>query len=308
MVQGSDCAGNRRPKDTSRFANMMDVGMYGNHTTHPGGFQSPDATSTSYTSYFQSTHHPPHLSIIQSNSAGSDSHQVSASEAGYSSGQVGSGSTVSTAAGHLYTSHPHLYSPSAAEYGITTTANNSPTEGFYEPEHQPYFPPTATNGGPPGGPLQDSHIISSDNGLSYTNLDYIYGQNHGTPGATSSPYLQASEDKVPLSHYQLGDEMLPSATGHHGSGGSGNWHHHHHSSYIENSVSHPFGLGQISSGSQTTSQMGHMASTGMQGSPPVQHLQHQQQHQQQQQQQNQQNITTFKWMQIKRNVPKPQGE
>ncbi|XP_059611740.1 homeotic protein labial [Phlebotomus argentipes] len=289
---------------------MMDVGMYGNHSTHPGGFQSPDATSTNYASYFQATHHhpPPHLSIIQSNVA-SSGEQASVTEPGYS-GQGSGAPAVSTAGGHLYTSHPHLYSPSAAEYGITTTANNSPTEGFYDTEHQPYFPPTATNGGPGGGPLQDSHIISSDNGLSYTNLDYIYGQNHGTPGGTPSSYIQSGDEKVSLSHYQLGDEMLPSATGHHGTTGGGNWHHHHHhSSYLENSVNHPFGLGQISSGSQASGQMGHMASSGMQGSPPVQHMQHAQasHQQQQQQQQNQQNVTTFKWMQIKRNVPKPQA-
>lgn len=272
--------------------------MYGNHSSHSSGFQNPEMTAGGY-SYFPSHHHH-HLHHHHSH--------LNESEIGYSSNNIISTSSSSNSSNcttpgtgaantHLYT-HSHLYSPTAAEYGITTTSqlstNNSPSDAYYDAENSHSY--YNSGSGPSPNSLQDPHIISSDNGLSYTNLDYIYNQSqHNTTG-----YLH-SDDK--LHHYNLSESMLI-GSGQSNTASSSSAATWHHPSYIENTLPHSIGLntigGQNQMGNSNSGNVTHSSAS----SPGLQH--HQQQHQQQQQQQ--QNIQTYKWMQVKRNVPKPQGE
>lgn len=174
-------------------------------------------------------------------------------------------------AGHsqsLYThSHSHLFSPTAAEYGITTSntlaaatpthpsnASHSPTDAVYydnESVHAYYataavatVPPATTN-----SPLTaanassqagqnvpvDPPIISSENGLSYTNLDCLYNQNspHQQSNQASSGYFaSAPEEKyASVLHSQyIMDESLnnPTQNQQNQQHSPQLWHHHQH--------------------------------------------------------------------------------
>ncbi|KAL9891686.1 labial isoform 1-T1 [Glossina fuscipes fuscipes] len=148
----------------------------------------------------------------------------------------------------LYT-HSHLFSPSAAEYGITTSntlpiahgstpsnhANASQSAvdiAYYESDsvHAYYATASISAVAPAAGnspvaptvtqthnPSLDPPIISSENGLSYTNLDCLYNQNsphsqaqqHSNPNHSS--YLPAVEEKyasVLHSTYNIDDSLM----------------------------------------------------------------------------------------------------
>uniref|UniRef100_A0A1I8NGT0 Homeobox domain-containing protein n=1 Tax=Musca domestica TaxID=7370 RepID=A0A1I8NGT0_MUSDO len=168
-------------------------------------------------------------------------------------------------AGHhsqpLYASqtHSHLFSPTAAEYGITTsntlsaatpthpsTNSQSPSEAVYydtDSGHAYYatVPPAGTNSpitpaNTTGGQATqnsrtDPPIISSENGLSYTNLDCLYNQN--SPHQQVN-YMAAEEKYASVLHSQYGlDDGLMHMNAQQ-SASSGNqqsspqlWHHHH---------------------------------------------------------------------------------
>ncbi|XP_037828490.1 homeotic protein labial [Lucilia sericata] len=136
-------------------------------------------------------------------------------------------------------SHSHLFSPTAAEYGITTSntlaaatpshpsnTSHSPSEAVYyenDSVHAYYATaavatvPPATNSSPVTAanaaqnvPM-DPAIISSENGLSYTNLDCLYNQNsphhqHSNP----STYLPAEEKYASVLHsqYNMDDTLM----------------------------------------------------------------------------------------------------
>lgn len=261
--------------------------MYGNHSSHPSGFQSPEMISGGY-SYFQPHHHPHlhHLSQTETGYSHSTTNNTLVSAPITTTSSNNSSSTTTSS----YT-HPHLFSPSALEYGITTTStsNNSPTDAYYDNDSgHSYYNSTS---GPSPNAIQDHHIISTDNGMSYTNLDYTMYNQHNSSG-----YLQ-TDDKSTISHYSIGDEMILSS-GQPNQNTPSNW-HHHHSGYLDSSISMSL------TGLNAQNQMGHAVVNSVQSSSPgIQH-QNQQQHQQQQQQQN---LQTYKWMQVKRNVPKPQGK
>ncbi|XP_073820013.1 homeotic protein labial-like [Musca autumnalis] len=139
-------------------------------------------------------------------------------------------------AGHhsqpLYTSHSHshLFSPTAAEYGITTSntlsaatpthpsnTQHSPSEAVYydsDSVHAYYatVPPAGTNSpitpaNTTGGQATqnvstDPPIISSENGLSYTNLDCLYNQN--SPHQPQANYMAQEEKYASVLHSQYG--------------------------------------------------------------------------------------------------------
>lgn len=291
---------NQNPNKNIPSINMMDVSMYGNHSAHTSGYQNSDMNASGY-AYFPNHHHH-HLHHHHS-------HNLNESESGYTTNNLSTTVTtnsssncttpVGTTSGlntHLYT-HPHLYSPSAAEYGITTTSqlstNNSPSEPYYDADsaHSYY---NATSGPSPGA-IQDPHIISTDNGLSYTNLDYMYNQNPHNP----TGYQIHPDDKV--HHYNLSDNMLLGHSPTQSNQSSSSVPSWHHPSYIDSTLSHSIGLSNLSGQNQINSlnnttnsvDINHSSAT----SPSLQH----------QSQQQQQNIQTYKWMQVKRNVPKPQG-
>lgn len=166
-----------------------------------------------------------------------------------------------------------------------------------------------------------THVISSDNGLSYTNLDYMYS---ATP---SNPlYLHQEDDKsvIPLVYNQAPSTPNLENTGIHSQAYPTTWHsqssqthfqhsnHSHHSpgAYLENSMnSHQIGLTQLAclqnqtpmnalgANSNGTQNRNLNNKSDLQVTPQqTSQIQSPQSHQ-----------PTYKWMQVKRNVPKPQG-
>lgn len=301
---------------------MMDISMYGNHhTSHTSGFQSPDIGSGGYP-YFSAQAHHHHHHHIQSHQMHS---QNAVSAAAYAAQALPNNSPViasnaiqsaSNNSNHLYSAaatHPHLYSPTAIEYGIhTTSANNSPTEQYYEHGEAGYYNSgngSASNGSVNnnnnnGSPMPDTHIISSDNGLSYTNLDYIaYQQAHG-----NQAYLHGADEKVHIPHHYNEDMII--ANGQHHLGAANNpWHHH---GYVETAgnLTSQLNIAAMSSQQQQQQQISHSmhSPNGIQPTQSTSPNLTSQQQQQQQQSQQQQNVPQYKWMQVKRNVPKPQSE
>ncbi|KFB46352.1 hypothetical protein ZHAS_00014242 [Anopheles sinensis] len=102
-----------------------------------------------------------------------------------------------------YTHTSHLYSPSAIEYGITTSS--SPTTDLYfesgDSQSGIYYGPGGQTA--PTVPFQENRIISADNGLSYTNLDYaMYHQAQAQDCVEgTTPYLAHHDTKLHLHRY-----------------------------------------------------------------------------------------------------------
>ncbi|KZC07047.1 Homeobox protein Hox-A1a [Dufourea novaeangliae] len=252
------------------------------------------------------------------------------------------------------------YSSSSSESFLaaeSATSSVTPPQGFYSPT---------------AGVLQEdgtttTAIISSENGLSYTNLDYAstsstYGnqpqQQHHTNGSHGSVDPHQSYHVQQATYRDDHHHHHPPASGnsnlhqssmvsghtrtdhelHHQSSSHHHHHHHHHESEYQISVAgttnylhqlpatdeslhyHP----QIRQNDYPGHTTGHYKEenpdpTGyhviQQSVHPQnthQHGHHHQQqqhphghHPQQQQQQQQPHVPTYKWMQVKRNVPKP---
>lgn len=292
--------------------------MYGSEHTahHSSGYQSTESMTSGngYTYYPNHHHHHLHHHHFHPNSeflSTYPTHQNS------SPANTTPPSTSSNSSSAMY--HPHLYSPTAAEYGITTSSNHSPADQtFFDSENgvlQSYYVggQTASNATNvdqqqhstvPNNALTDTHIISSDNGLSYTNLDYMYGQ----PNQSNNAIYLHGDDKSTNNHYNsLGtDSSVGHLSQHHhpivptaSATVATSWQSHqsHHStSYLEGSIAaaHSVAMNCSPGGGHSTN-----GSTGR----GLVAVQSDQQHHQQQQQQ-----PTYKWMQVKRNVPKPQGK
>lgn len=283
---------------------MMDISMYGNHhPTHSSGFQN-DLSATGYPHYY---HH--HLQSHQNVPTYAASTGASTTAA-IPSPNPNPNNFYSSAA----VAHPHLYSPTALEYGIhTSSANNSPSDQYYDGHsgNEGYFS-TGVNNNSSGSP--ENHIISTDNGLSYTNLDYIayqQAQAHAGQGFV--------DEKIHISHH-YNEEMLMS-------GSQNALHHHHHHHHTNNPWHTPNNYTASNSGesgSLVTNQMQAISGNNLQNQQQqIQHNLHspnsiqstsptlqsqQQQSENSCSQQQQQAVPTYKWMQVKRNVPKPQSE
>lgn len=213
---------------------------------------------------------------------------------------------------------PNLYSPSAIEYGITSSSPqstaHSPDE-YYEPSDQNYYHSSNEAGTPSNAVvLPETHIINTDNGLSYTNLDYMYGGNN-------PPSANFVDEKIAIGHYQLGDEMItPSNSNSTPAPWLAHHHHAHNNNLIHNHLHH-LPARQFMDSSVPNHHLSHQLAqqSQIQASPATSMISHimggqttghhlPPNGQTANSQNSQQNITTFKWMQIKRNVPKPQGE
>ncbi|XP_058056237.1 homeobox protein Hox-A1-like [Anopheles bellator] len=259
-----------------------------------------------------------------------------------------------------FTHTPHLYSPSAIEYGITTSSSPTTELYFESGDSQGAAMYYGSGQSVPPVPFQESRIISADNGLSYTNLDYtMYHQGTGQDCSdSSSGYLSHHDTKLHLHRYGSAGfaggvtNDLVDPQHHHLTQHSSSWQQQSlYSSdpivqHTQQHVNQP-GTSVPTQASMLESQMLMSANVSDDGdsngdgrsvlqlqhhhnhhhlhpnaglhvqamhaqqhhSPQQQQHQHAQQHsqqQQQQQQQNQQNAPTYKWMQVKRNVPKPQ--
>ena len=282
---------------------MMDISMYGNHhhQTHASGFQN-ELSASGYSHYYH--HHLQNHQNVPTYSAST----------GTSAAMPSPNGNLNNNSNHFYSTaavaHPHLYSPTAIEYGIhTTSANNSPSEQYYEHGGAEAYFATTNNSGSP-----ENHIISTDNGLSYTNLDYIaYQQAQAHAGNSGQAYV---DEKIHISHH-YGEEMLMS--------GSQNSLHHHHANNPWHHPNYAQANANSESGAMATTQMQAISGNNLQNQQQIQHnlhsptsiqstsptLPNQQQQQQSENscsQQQQQAVPTYKWMQVKRNVPKPQSE
>lgn len=209
--------------------------------------------------------------------------------------QSNSGQT-STAMGFY---HHSLYSQTALEYGITTSNSPVPPDAFYDCSN-------SYSGTPP----QDHHhIISSDNGLSYTNLDYMYSQ--AAAAAAGTPFER---------QYHQPPEPPPTTTNHPANYSPNiNWMHHQHHMH------HPaYSIEPMLNGNAVDKLSCKGYGSGGQHIDPDTHgmivtTSHQSTSQQLSQQQPNStnnsssaapasNVPTYKWMQVKRNVPKPQSK
>lgn len=271
---------------------MMDVSsMYGNHhTSHPTGYQPSDIGSGSGYAYFPSHHH--HHQVSENDSVVAFNHATP--------NTTPTSTSSNSSSSHCY--HPHLYTPLAAEYGIT--ANSPSDDNYYEGAGGvPNF--YSSHSSNQSTVIQD-HIISSDNGLSYTNLDYMYNQT----AHANNVYINSDDKSTIPQSYNIGDDILISAGQNHSSHSTPttSWHQHrgHHTEYMENQLTQHMGMTTMST-LHSSNQLRQLVTPNVRlsahGSPGA----HTQQ-QQQQQQQPQPSQPTYKWMQVKRNVPKPQSK
>lgn len=222
------------------------------------------------------------------------------------------------APGLLY-HHSHLL-----EYGITTS--NSPVmgESYYETSPFSSNNTTTSSYNNSSMPSPDHHIISSDNGLSYTNLDYMYSGSLNPTGY--SPYNPDDRLRMPTTQQQYEHHMsqcnYPPTQ-------NTAWIQQHHTMTFQDpnmglDTSTGVDVKQIIDHGQfmkETRKMGY--STQHQSQPPPgytmttgktsdvindHHTSANNTTVPTTQQQQTTVAPTYKWMQVKRNVPKPQSE
>ncbi|KAF4518711.1 hypothetical protein B566_EDAN013730 [Ephemera danica] len=183
-------------------------------------------------------------------------------------GMVQSSSEHYSGAGHHH-HHHHVHHGATYEMGQHPPAPPPPHQhATVQTSHQHYYPmeyPAGESSPPthfPSYGADDREDIISDNGLSYTNLDYGYAAQYGQ--------YQQDPQQQQTTYYEYAREYTPAdlCT-------QGGYTHQQTQQQTQHRVSHH----------QTHSQ--------------------QQQQQQQQQQPQQPAVPTYKWMQVKRNVPKP---
>lgn len=281
--------------------------MYGNHhSSHPNGYQNSELGSSSYPYFTPSNlhHHHHHLHMHQQQNAFSVAYAAQVLPNNPSTIMTHSHSTSQN---QVYTQNSalsHLYSPSAIEYGIHTTpsTNNSPNEQYYENEGGYYAQSTTgmngTTNNVDGGSPSETHIISTDNGLSYTNLDYVAYQQ---AQQQNQQFSQANEDKSSIQH-QFSDEIEASSgqnINFHSSLVS--WQSGHGYAALDNSdtSSNQMIINNNSIQSPPINRLGNSGTVPIQQMSPNSLTSHQKQ-------QTSQNVPQYKWMQVKRNMPKPQ--
>lgn len=298
---------------------MMDIGMYGSDHYQVGEMTSTSSAYNYYPNYHNHSHlhhhhmhHNPTAEILSGFSA--QNHAPNQT------------STVLNA-----TNHPlNMYH----EYGLAMSNNDfydndsnmvqsyyqnqsNPGEhhGLSSSSHQttPTSASSSSNDVLPETPT--THIISSDNGLSYTNLDYMYSSGH-----SNAIYLHQPDDKSAIAHsYNHTPPAANLENSLHPQQHSTVWqsqqhqathsnHPHHGSGYLENPVNaHQIGVAQTSC-IQNQSPLG----TSPNGVHPRPLNHRPDQTTSQPNSQNQpphgQTVQTYKWMQVKRNVPKPPGK
>ncbi|KAL6267737.1 homeobox protein Hox-B1 [Pogonomyrmex barbatus] len=315
---------------------MMDMGMYGT-------YGKPD----SYPNYVfsgQGNHH--HHHHHQPSSVG---------------GHVSVSPSPEVAPTHYYPQTAVApYSSSSSESFLTAdsgTSSSTPPQGFYSPTGAVLHENGSTTA-----------IISSENGLSYTNLDYASSssypnqQQHAVASVdphqnyhVQQPAYREDHHHHHHHHHSSSSSSLHQITVpptshprtehdqqlHHQSSSHHHHHHHHHesdypiavggtSNYLHQLSSsdeslhyqtqiqqsefstHPSGHYKEENSDTTTyhvlQQSSHLQHPHQHGHHHHHHQQHSHTHhaqQQQQQQQQQAQVPTYKWMQVKRNVPKP---
>lgn len=191
----------------------------------------------------------------------------------------------------------------SGHHGLTTSSGShqsTPTSASTSSSSNDILPET----------LPSSHIISSDNGLSYTNLDYMYGSGHA-----NALYLHQPDDKSAIAHAYSTSQSANIENNIHSQPHSAGWqtqhppqhtnHSHHAPGYLDNPINthaHPGGVNAIACIPNQLGGSSHARNVNNRTDPinSQQSSQNQPQHGQ--------TVQTYKWMQVKRNVPKPQGK
>lgn len=336
------------------------------HHSHP---HSPHYTHTNASHYNLSDHQTSSASVSNAitppaiNNAAPPSTSLATAIPPPSSTSSGGSANV-----HHQIYHPHLYSPTAVEYGITTANATPPDDVYYDADpvassgHPPFYQHQSGSGcATPSSAMIHDHIINTDNGLSYTNLDYMNYSSGTTSGylsggddkmSATNPYGHSSAAESPISynhHHHHQHHLHHSA--HHQSHHTGALLHHpnHHPSISNNSaagasawhmtqpvadyldtsqatsaIAQHLGLGSLTGGMHldtsqqqqhtmrgATPSTGHIGRSGNHQS--ISHHQHQssvhQLHHGQPAPQSPVDMQpTYKWMQVKRNVPKPHSK
>lgn len=283
-------------------------------------YQVTDMSSTSSAyNYYPNYHNHSHLHLNHMHH--NPTADILSGSQSHSSNQLPTGANSSNLSAGMY-----------HEYGITmepgfyeTDSSNSVAHSYYQNQsnlndhtssHHTTSSSSSSNDILPEP--STSHIISSDNGLSYTNLDYIYGQAH-----SNSLYLHQTDDKSIISHAY---SSVPSvgnieANNLHSQQHSALWqsqnatqlhanNQHHVSGYLENSVNnHQVGLNQISClQNQTTLNTLGTSANEILNNRNLSNRNDSRANNVAQQNTQPQTQPTYKWMQVKRNVPKPQGK
>uniref|UniRef100_A0A182PYM0 Uncharacterized protein n=1 Tax=Anopheles epiroticus TaxID=199890 RepID=A0A182PYM0_9DIPT len=246
--------------------------MYGNHSSHTSGFQNSDLGAGGYPYYTAGHHHHHHYHQHQRQPMQQHQHHNSVSSTPVnnttSNAAVTSNNSSSTnpptANVHQtsYAHASHLYSPSAIEYGITTSSSPT-TDLYFEGDSQGavYYGPGQPT---PTAPFQENRIISADNGLSYTNLDYA--MYHQAQDCADPNYLPHHHDtKIHLHRYGafaggIADEVTVAGDHQH----HNHLHQHAHMSLPHNPTSpngangSEAGWGQVFSDNHSQSQQQHL--------------------------------------------------
>lgn len=249
---------------------MMDVGgMYGQHST-----PSYNPSESNYYNY--------------GNNAGDlSSHSLSHHQyTGGGGGASGYAGGAGYHAGSPYEDGPYLYGVGGASTDSGVDTPPSPHDLNYYP-HQPNH--------------QESSVINTETGLSYTNLDYANSNNsiyhHQQPGYSESPYpgrpphdllIRHHEDPNDPNQYLQDTKYSPHQLDH----GEGYHHHPHIISPQANASCMEFQHLQSRYKEEMLCGDGrlrqHHGMSGMVSGQPQQPA-----------------LPTYKWMQVKRNVPKP---
>lgn len=300
---------------------MMDIGMYGGEHYQVGEMASTSSTYNYYPNYHNHSHlhhhhmhHNPTAEILSGFSAQSHAPNQTAPVINSTNHSLSLyheyGITMSNPEQTFYDSdsgmaqmyYPNQSNQSSDHHGISSSSHQT-TPTSVSSSSNDILPETAP-----------SHIISSDNGLSYTNLDYMYSSGHSNPlylhqpddkSAIPHPYNHTSptsnlESSLhPQQHSSMWQSQHPSS---HAS------HSHHPPGYLENPVNaHQISVGQVAC-IQNQTPLG-AGSNGIHARTLNNRTdQITSQQNSQNQPQHGQTVQTYKWMQVKRNVPKPQGK
>lgn len=336
--------------------NMMDIGMYGNDHYQVGEMASNSSAYNYYPNYHHNHSHS--HSHLHHHHIPTHHHQNPTAEilsAGFSPQNHTPNQTppnVLNASNHslgmyheygitMTNSEPNFYdtdsnmvaqsyyqnqSNAGDPHGIATssTTSSSPSAAAAAAVTHQVTPTSTSTSSSSNDVLPEAvaptHIISSDNGLSYTNLDYsMYGNSSGHPNPL---YLHQPDDKSLMAHaYNHSTQTANIENAIHSPVHSAAWqsqhpsqqhsnHSHHASSYQldnpANAHSVAVNQGPCLQSSQAT-QLGanpngiHVRTLNNRSDPinTQQNTQNSSQHGQ--------TVQTYKWMQVKRNVPKPQG-
>lgn len=344
----------------NRNGNMMDIGMYGNDHYQVGEMASNSSAYNYYPNYHHNHSHS--HSHLHHHHIPTHHHQNPTAEilsAGFSPQNHHTPNQtppVLNASNHsLGMYHEYGITMTNSEPSFYDTDSNMVVQSYYQNQSNPGDPhgittstssssspstasvaaaaithqvtPTSTSTSSSSNdvlsePVATSHIISSDNGLSYTNLDYtMYGNSSGHPNPL---YLHQTDEKSVMAHAYNHtaqtaniENAVHSPVHHsaawpsqHPSQQHSNHHSHHASNYQLDSPAnvHNITVNQGPCLQNQATQLGanpngiHVRTLNNRNDPI-----NTQQNTQNPPQQHGQAVQTYKWMQVKRNVPKPQG-